>query len=244
MWLHPQIAPDGTSYPAIIQNSFQAIPPCSSGVGSRPKASAKAGPLLTHPIIQKSTHPCSSRAVAPCRTRSYHKKIGWTLLRAPHRKQNMKNYQTNPFCETELSCNYNGLGKKCTKPEGKTNPFCMDLELGPTPKNIPPTRSLSSSSSSSKSGKSTTRRRTRTKPGATWHLHQRPDRGCVEDQPQHLGKERVRLVSAVWKLIELLQLAFSTAALRSVCRVAPDETPKHSNFFAASHLCASVCTAL
>jgi hypothetical protein len=53
------------------------------------------------------------------------------------------------------------------------------------------------------------------------HYHHWPERGCVEDQPQHLGKERARLVSAVWELIELLRLAFSTAALQWQCQVAP-----------------------
>jgi hypothetical protein len=114
------------SLPFRVPNSDSALirpNPAKSGYKNKIFNVLPANRTCPHPILPKSTHPSSDRAVAPGRTKSNQKNGSDTTLRACDRNPNMKNYQTNPFCDAGLSCHYNGLRTKCTKPEGKTNPF-------------------------------------------------------------------------------------------------------------------------
>ena len=99
--------------PAITLKICQAIP-SYSGRCPQPSGKTRLSPSSTYPIIHSPSH-----LVVPCPIKNWPD----APLRVYNWKQNMKNYQTNPFCEAELSYNYNGLCTKCTEPKGKTNPF-------------------------------------------------------------------------------------------------------------------------
>jgi len=52
-----------------------------------------------------------------------------------------KNYQTNPFCDVELSYNHNNLCARCTEPQRKTNPFGPHFSTPKSPFPIIPSHS-------------------------------------------------------------------------------------------------------